>query len=34
MDDADNRFILADIGIKAAEDQVKETHFPAIFDIN
>jgi patatin-like phospholipase/acyl hydrolase len=34
MDDADNRFILAGIGIKAAEDQVKESHFPAIFDIN
>ena len=34
MDDADNRFLLADIGVKAAEQQVKETHFPAIFDIN
>lgn len=33
MDDPKNRFLLANIGKKAAEQQVKETHFPATFDI-
>jgi predicted acylesterase/phospholipase RssA len=33
MSDARNRFDLAEIGERAAERQVQEDHFPAIFDI-
>ena len=34
MDDADNRFLLADIGTKAADRQVSKDHFPVAFDVN
>jgi len=33
MDDADNRFLLANIGEKAAAAQMTEDHFPRAFDI-
>ena len=33
MDDAANRFILADIGEKAAGDKLQEAHLPPAFDI-